>query len=132
MRNILTNPPLQPINDFSGFTGDLSHIVERILSSSLPSVPYKHSPESGLLTNMAVDIGQCSLGVYYSYLQNRYTAQQDRLLRPFVGKRGDLISDLSTSEAEYFDGTVGDLRTLTDEEKAATIERILGYYWKGH
>lgn len=129
MINELTKPPEYMIESFDSFSGDLNYLINRVESSSPPTIPSKHSTNSGLLTNMGIDLGTCSHRLYFHHLQNRYTLEQDRLLLTFVGRKGANVSDLSVSEIAYFDGNIADLRQLTVDEYRASVKRILGYYW---
>lgn len=125
----LTTAPKNQFNEFELFEGDIDYLVNRVTSSLLGDVPTKHSTKSGVLTQMGIDLGQCSNKLYYYHLQNRYTMEQDHILMPYISRKGIEFTGLSAEEIEHFDGTIQSLRSLTPEIYAATIKRIYGYYW---
>ena len=66
----LTTAPKNQFNEFELFEGDIDYLVNRVTSSLLGDVPTKHSTKSGVLTQMGIDLGQCSNKLYYYHLQN--------------------------------------------------------------
>lgn len=125
----LTDPPHSKMwTSLESMECDMSWLINRILNYSLPSVPYQHQPNGGLLIDLGIDLGCCSTELYYNCLQMRLTSNQDRILSRYVGLRGEQITLIPFIETNYFDGTSESFMVINEMEKKLILRHILNYY----